>query len=33
VEQAKVQRDWPDTEATRQRAFKTYEDALKEKNA
>jgi hypothetical protein len=33
VEQAKAQQDWPDTEATRRRAFTTYEDALTEKNA
>jgi hypothetical protein len=32
VEQAMAQQDWPDSESTRQRAFKTYEDALKEKN-
>lgn len=33
VEQATVQKGWPDSEVTRQRAYRHYEDALAEKNA
>ena len=33
VEQALVQRGWPDTGATKQKAFKQYEAALKDKTS
>jgi hypothetical protein len=33
VEQATVEQGWPDSEATRQRAYRQYEEALAEKNA
>jgi hypothetical protein len=32
LEQAEAQQGWPDPEATRQRAYRLYEDALAEKN-
>jgi hypothetical protein len=32
VEQAHAQQGWPDSEATRQRAYQLYEQALAEKN-
>lgn len=32
VEQARQQQNWPDSEATRRRAYRHYEDALAEKN-
>ena len=32
VEQARQQQDWPDSEATRRRAYRHYEDALADKN-
>jgi hypothetical protein len=33
VEQATIEQGWPDSEATRQRADRHYEEALAEKNA
>jgi len=33
LDQAEEQRGWPDTEATKRRANRYYEDALREKNA
>ena len=32
LEQASLQRGWPDSEATRRRAYQLYEEALAEKN-
>jgi hypothetical protein len=32
LEQAHAQQGWPDSEATRQRAYQLYEQALAEKN-
>ncbi len=32
LEEAYAQRGWPDSEATRQRAYQLYEQALAEKN-
>ena len=32
LEQANAQRDWPDSEATRRRAYELYEQALAGKN-
>ena len=32
LEQAALQQTWPDREATRQRAYRIYEDALAAKN-
>lgn len=32
LEQAHARQDWPDSEATRQRAYQLYEQALAEKN-
>jgi hypothetical protein len=32
LDQAAEQQDWPDSEATKQRAYRLYEDALAEKN-
>ena len=33
VEQARLQQDWPDVEATRVKAFRYYDEALAEKNS
>ena len=33
LEQAHAQQGWPDSEATRHRAYKLYEEALAERNA
>ncbi len=33
LDQAAEQRGWPDSEATKQRAYRYYEEALAEKNA
>ena len=32
LEQAQIQQGWPDSEATRQRAYAYFEEALKSKN-
>ena len=32
LEEAQARQDWPDSEATRLRAYRYYEDALAEKN-
>lgn len=32
VEQARIERGWPDRESTRRRAYRLYEDALAEKS-
>jgi hypothetical protein len=32
LEQACIERSWPEAEATRRRAYELYEDALAEKN-
>ncbi len=32
LEQAAIEQGWPDSEATRRRAYRLYEDALAEKN-
>lgn len=32
LEQAAIQQGWPDSEGTRQRAFRLFEEALAEKN-
>ena len=33
VEQACIEQGWPDSEATRRRAYRLYEEAIAEKNA
>jgi hypothetical protein len=32
LDQAEAEQGWPDSEATRQRAYRYYEDAIAEKN-
>ncbi len=32
LQQAQIQQNWPDSEATRQRAYAYFEEALKTKN-